>query len=914
MSSVPAMSEAAVLACFDELLDLALADRERRLQAIAVENPSLHARLQRMLAAATNTTGPLAHPIVDVMRKMRTAVMLPAEPHEGLFGYRLLRALGRSGMASVWLAERSDGRVKRHVALKLPGFALRSALDIARFEQERDVLASLAHRRIARLYDADVTPGGQPFIVLEFIDGVPITTYCDSQRLCIQQRLELFLQVLAAVDHGHQHMIAHGDLKPSNILVAGEGQVKLLDFGIAKLLAAPAGTSMPHTQQDTAAPMLRYLAPEQVAQLPISTLTDVYVLGLVLHELLTGVPPAPVATDTPFSLEQILRAQLPGCYCPPSKAALTDGAARARHLPSAGVLRQALKGDLDAIVRKALRQAPEQRYGSTQQFANDLRRFLQRRPITARPARWHYVAGLFLRRHRVASISVACGALISMVAVGAALYQHLESRTGMARTAAVGNFMVSLFDDTEPGVDQADRASRTVNQMLDAAVLRAQQDFRLQPQLRGEVLSEIGRIYLRGNELERSERTLNEALRLLSSSAPSDDTTLNRTRAQLAFVALTHNDIVRAHELATLARDNCTARNAECAKVQAHANSSLSQIHAAQGRAAASLAAMRQSVDDTIRGFGAAHAETALALTSFAILARNHGQLRTAGSAMQRAAAIANLPALRAQNRQRILRADAVIKLDLGRYEAAREQLGRLLTATSQPTERAMLLRLQASVAFEQGSLNAAEAAAREAASLVDPQDHTPELMHATQILARIHALRGQTNQALIEIQTVLDGLIQARMPSESGAVLRAQRVRAEILLRGGNLARASAELEALAARLRRMPSASDVELGQVLDLWGSALRGLGRSAESVAIHDAARVALQKQLSGNHPWLQRNALYREAAAGNWDSFDSRAQQLVKALVPGSVWKRMLDAHANSLECRSSTSRSCLIVL
>jgi serine/threonine-protein kinase len=913
MSSVPAMSEAAVLACFDELLDLVAADRERRLQAIAVENPPLHARLQRMLAAATNATGPLAHPIVDVIRKMRTAVTLPAEPDESLYGYRLLRALGRGGMASVWLAERSDGRVKRHVALKLPGFALRSAVDIARFEQERDVLAGLAHRRIARLYDADVTPGGQPFIVLEFIDGAPITTYCDSQRLGIQQRLELFLQVLAAVDHGHQHLIAHGDLKPSNILVAGEGQVKLLDFGIAKLLAAPAGTSMPHTQQYTA-PTSRYSAPEQVAQLPISTLTDVYVLGLVLHELLTGVAPRPVATDAPFSLEQILRAQLTGCYCPPSKAALTDGAARARHLPSAMVLRQALRGDLDAIVRKALQQAPEQRYGSTQQFAHELRRFLQRRPISARPARWHYVAGLFLRRHRVASINVVCGALISMVAVGTALYQHLESRAGMARTAAVGNFMVSLFDATAPDADQADPSSRTVNQMLDAAVLRAQQDFRLQPQLRGEVLSEIGRIYLRCNELERGERTLSEALRLLSSAVPSGDATLNRTRAQLAFAALANNDLARALELATLASDNCPTRVAECAKVQADANSSLSQIHARQGRAAASLAAMRQSVDDTIRGFGAAHEETALALMSFATLARNQGQLRTAGSAMQHAAAIANLPALRAQNRRRILQANAVINLDLGQYAAAREQLGRLLAAASQPRERAMLLRLQASAALEQGSLNAAETAAREAASLADPQDHTPELMHAAQILARIHALQGQSHQALIEIQTVLDVLIQLGMPPESSAVLRAQRVRAEILLRGGNLARASAELEALAARLRRMPAASDVELGQVLDLWGSALRGLGRAAESVAIHDAARVELQKQLSGDHPWLQRNALYREAAAGNWGSFDSRAQQLGKALVPGSVWKLMLDMHANSLACRSSTSRSCLIVL
>ena len=226
--------------------------------------PHLHARLERLLASALSPEDSrlLAAPVLDGVARLDVDVTRTLQPGDVLAGYRLIRELGRGGMSVVWLAERADGVVKRAVALKMPMFMLQGG-DVERFARERDALAALSHPNVARLYDAGVLPSGQPFIVLEHVDGMPFTVYCDARRLDLRARLRLFLQVLGAVEHAHKHLIVHRDLKPSNVLVDAEGQVKLLDFGIAKLLGENEDAA-PLTEMVGAAMTPLYAAPEQL--------------------------------------------------------------------------------------------------------------------------------------------------------------------------------------------------------------------------------------------------------------------------------------------------------------------------------------------------------------------------------------------------------------------------------------------------------------------------------------------------------------------------------------------------------------------------------------------------------------------------------------------------------------------------
>ena len=303
-----------------------------------------------------------------------------ARPGDTLGPYRLVREIGCGGMSRVWLAERPDGVVKRAVALKLP---LKSATRVERFEHECDVLARLNHPQIACLYDAGVTPAGQPYIVLEYVAGLPITKACDTQAMDVPARLRLFLQLLAAVAHAHKHLVVHGDIKPTNVFVGADGQVKLLDFGIAKLLADPAtaaeATALTHEGGCALTP--RYAAPEQLNGWPISTATDVYALGALLHELLVGNPPHAGAQG---SVAEAMHALMHADAARPSTVPIDIAAAAARGVASADRLHTVLAGDLDTIVLKALRKEPADRYSSVERFAEVLASYLASRPIAAR--------------------------------------------------------------------------------------------------------------------------------------------------------------------------------------------------------------------------------------------------------------------------------------------------------------------------------------------------------------------------------------------------------------------------------------------------------------------------------------------------------------------------------------------------
>ena len=857
------MSDAEALAWLDRLLAADESERQASLEALATSHPELHARLRRLLASALapDSSLALAAPVLDGVARLNGDATRALHPGDVLADYRLIREIGRGGMAVVWLAERADGVVKRSVALKMPMFMLQGAGDVERFARERDALAALSHPNVARLYDAGVLPSGQPFIVLEHIDGEPFTVYCDARRLSLRARLRLFLQVLAAVEHAHKHLVVHRDLKPSNILVDGDGQVKLLDFGIAKLLGEPDG-AVPLTQAAGAAMTPLYAAPEQLHSAAISTLTDVYALGLLLHELLTGTLPYRAA-GARATLVEVLETLRRGALPRASSAALEDAAALARARPSAAKLRSDLNGDLDTIISKALRIAPEQRYGSAAHLADDLKRYLDCKPIDARPPSFWYATRLALTRHRLAAGVAAVGVALVASASLVAWAQFRESRAHAERTAAVRDFMFDLVNDAE--ASEGHEGDVTGKQMLDGAVLRARRDFTPQPQLQGELLGELGRMYNRLDAAGSAIPVLEESIAVLERHAPTADPALNKARVALAEALLrSSDDMERVRALATSARDACATRDVECAKARAYAGRILSQLASFAGDDATALADMRRSVADYEFGFGGAHDEMAMALLSLALTARNAGHLIEAGEAMQRAVSIADGLRMRAADRLDLERTMAVIDFDLGHYVAARDRLLALQARPASGEERAVLSRLLANVYLELGDATHALASADAALAALPQGDESGESAYSMQARARALALAGQPQEALAQIDTVIRQLLDAGRAPDAFEMLRARRYRAGFLLQIGHNAEALQALRDIAGR-HASGGTSPIEYGLTLEMLAQAEARAGNAEAARAAKSNARVQLAKQLPAGHPFLVQNVALTDSA-------------------------------------------------
>ncbi|MEO7324515.1 MAG: serine/threonine-protein kinase [Dokdonella sp.] len=428
--------------------------------------------------------------------------------------FQLLREVGRGGMGSVWLAKRIDGAFEQNVAIKL----IRSGWDASdvfkRFCAERQILASLQHPNIAHLVDGGVTAEGKPWLALEFVDGKDLRTWCDQQRLDINARLRFFLTVCEAVGHAHQRLVVHRDLKPSNILVGNDGVVKLLDFGIAKLLdASTEGTSA--TRVFTP----EYAAPEQIRGEVVTTSVDIHALGLLLYELLSGRRPYHVANSTPAAYERAVLDQEP--TRPSLIVTLTqdghsgDLIAASRDI-SAARLHRELRGDLDAIVLKALRKEPAQRYASVADFASDIYRYLERRPVHARRGNWRYHADRFLRRH---AQSAALGAFAMLALIGGlavATWQAQVARTERDSARQALEFMRVLFDNADPTKQKGDQVS--VRDLLDSGVRSVRIAMQGQDSARADLLLTMASAYLGLGQLEPAAPLIEEARKIAERS------------------------------------------------------------------------------------------------------------------------------------------------------------------------------------------------------------------------------------------------------------------------------------------------------------------------------------------------------------------------------------------------------------
>ncbi len=497
----------------DEALDMTEEERSTWLSAMQTENPALAQQLEILLDE---------HRLLSAKGFLdKRSIELPgtASPAGEILGvYKLISQIGQGGMGTVWLAERNDGRFERRVAVKFLNVALMGKGGGERFKREGSIVGRLRHPNIAELIDAGVSQGGQPYLVLEYIEGDRIDRYCDQHKLDVGARIRLFLDVLRAVAHAHSNLIVHRDLKPPNILVRTDGQAKLLDFGIAKLLEGDgqAGESL-LTLEAGRAMTPEYAAPEQLKGKEVTTATDVYALGVLLYVLLTGHHPAGPGPHTPASLVKALLDTEP--TRPSDVVALSQGEGKAADVNAAkrsttpDKLSRRLRGDLDTIVAKALKKEPTERYSSVTDLADDLRRHLKFQTIGARPDTIAYRGTKFVRRNRtvvalatLAIVATASGLVSTLIQARAARAQRDFALHQLSRAEAINDLNEFLLSDAAPSGKPF-----TVNDLLGRAehIVERQQDKR-DPQ-RIEVLISLGRQYNVLDEQAKSRQLLGEA-------------------------------------------------------------------------------------------------------------------------------------------------------------------------------------------------------------------------------------------------------------------------------------------------------------------------------------------------------------------------------------------------------------------
>lgn len=494
----------------DEALALPPGQRAAWLAARDLE-PGLRAVLAGLVDAA-DAAGPLDRGADALARVLVEAGPDPAEHGADWTGrqlgpWRIVRLIGEGGSASVFLGEREDAGFAQQAAIKVLRHGMLDPVEQQRFARERRILAGLEHPGIARLIDGGITPAGVPWFAMEHVDGEPLTASCDRRRLSVDARLGLFLDVCAAVAHAHRALVVHRDIKPGNILVDRHGRVRLLDFGIARLLDDAEGDGA-DTATVTVVGQRRltpaYAAPEQWQGRPVTTAADVYALGVLLHELLAGVRPAGPGDTTTRPASQRL-------------AAAADAAAIAERRSSAlAPLRRRLAGDLDRIIAMALREEPERRYATVEAMADDVRNHLARRPVRARPDGLAYRSRRFLRRNRVAVVAAVLVAASVAAGVASTLRQAAQARLAAAhaqeqaqRAGAVKEFLVGLFAGAAP--DQARGQEVTALALLDRGAERIGEEMAALPALRAEMLVVLAGIYRELGQYRQAGGLLDQA-------------------------------------------------------------------------------------------------------------------------------------------------------------------------------------------------------------------------------------------------------------------------------------------------------------------------------------------------------------------------------------------------------------------
>jgi serine/threonine-protein kinase len=647
---------------------------EQALEVPQEERPGLFARLgaeptlvkevQALLALEDQAAGFIDEPLFSFEQpapELETGRLLGR--------WRLLRPLGKGGMGTVYLAERADGAFDLIAAVKLLSTGLDTEELIARFEAERRILARLIHPNIARLLDGGTGEDGRPYLVMEHVEGEPIDVHCDRRRLSTRDRLELFRSVCSAVQLAHQNLVVHRDLKPANILVTSDGTVKLLDFGIAKLLAPQdiAGIHAAPTLARGRAPLTpRYASPEQFRDEPITTASDVYSLGVILYELLTGHRPYRLDTLSLTEIERVVCGAVPSrpsTVVRRSEELATADGGRLLLTPDAvaGVregdparLSRRLAGDLDTILLKALRKEPGRRFASAEQLSEEIRLYLSGLPIGSRPDSFGYRAGKFVVRHAF-GVTVAAGALALLLAfTGAMTWQRAEIAARSHEVArerdraeATKDFLLELIGQADPR--QAKGQEITVRQVLDQRAGTLASETSLDPATRAALLDALGVAYRSLGQFEKAGPLLREALILRRRALGDEHVQVAESLHNLANLERELRHPVEAERLTRQAlviqRRAFPQGHRDLARGLNNLASLLREKADAAGKAGGPLlveaeAFAREGLAMKLRLFGEKNAEVALSLNTLAVILVREGKLAEAEPLVRRSIAL----------------------------------------------------------------------------------------------------------------------------------------------------------------------------------------------------------------------------------------------------------------------------------
>ena len=822
---------------FAAALDLPPRDRPAFLDEACGGDAELRSTVERLLAAD-------ADPITYLERPVGSLLEAPPGPRgedevdpplgARLGPYTLLRVESRGGMGTVYLATRNDGLYDNRVAIKVLHRGLAGTEHKHRFRAERQILARLEHPNIARLHDGGTLEDGRPYLVMEFVEGLPIDRYCELHNLGIDARLSLFRRVCAAVQYAHQNLLVHRDLKPANILVTADGEPKLLDFGIAKQLG-PGEAHETRTGLRVMTP--GYASPEQVRGEAVSTVSDVYSLGVVLYELLVGRSPYRVTTGGSHELERAVCDQEPER---PSTAVRRD-------------LRRRLRGDLDAITLTALRKEPGHRYGSAEQLAQDVERHQSLQPVMARRGARAYRTSRFLLRHRfaVAGASLAAALVLGLLVVLAIQVQRTGRERDKARHAL--EFLVDVFRTSDPYRTGGERV--TARNILDNGAGRLARELDGEPQVQAALLDAIGQAYLGLGRPDDARPLLEKALRLRRQGPGLDQAASEEHLADLknqqgdypAALALYETALDRKRRLL----DDGDPEVARTLIRQGAVFAEMNRHGEAVGTYRQALAIYRRQEGE---GGGAGVAET---LAWLGRLEHNRGRYAEAERYLQQALKLQRkVLGLRHPEVARTLSRLSVVRVDAGRLPAAEALLRQALAIQRQALEPGHpdlvdTLNNLALALHYQGSLEQAEALYREALGLYRARlgDEHPVVADALNNVGAVVQALGRTDEAIhlheeaLALRQRIFGERHVNVAQSLVQIARAHWATGHLDEAAAHDRRAVDMLRALLGARHPLVAYPLTDLGRILSQAGRLAEAEGLLRESLAIRVATLAA-----------------------------------------------------------------------
>lgn len=858
----------------DRLLDLSPEQRVRALHDDYRSEPELRAELESLLRSAAAMGDFLAEPARPTLDGTAPA----AAPSALRLGpWRLVRRIGRGGMGEVFEARRSDGNFEQRAAIKV--LQAGAVAQHERFDAERRILARLEHPGISRLLDGGVADDGRPWMAMELVAGAPITDYCLQTRASLVERLRLFEQVCDAVAYAHRHLVVHRDLKPANILVDADGRVRLLDFGIAKLLDQDAAV-LTRTASVLLTPV--YSAPEQISGGSITTAADVYALGLLLFELLAGCRPWP---DTGSSLAQTVRAVLDK----PVPALSTVAAAN----PDAPLPSRALRGDLDAVVAKALRKEPAQRYATVDALKLDVLRVLRGEPVAAREGARLYRFGHFLRRHRWSLAAIAALFISLAGGLGATAWQAHRAaverdvaRRDLAREEALRYELTGLFRKVlaEKGEQPLDAKA-----MLDASAQRLLSAYRTRPKLAGPLVITLADLYDALEDAQGAAALLQGYL--AQASVDADPASVADARQKLANLELLRGNFDRAGKLLDQAQAYWTEAPNRYGEEWLEGLAIRSRLQRSRGDLPGAIATEREAIRQRIAMSGRIHRETAVLYNSHAITLTAANRLDEALAAYRETSAIYQALGLGdGLDAQIILGNTGTLELRTGHLREAQPLLRnafereRALAGDSAAVAAAMGYYGKLLSITNRGTQ--AVATLREAAALGERYAGTssPLALQNRLFLGEAQLEAGKAADARATLEAVHTAALEQYGPSHV-LTQRAALALARVDLAEGHRDAARAQLLRVVAALRRLGPQAEANLAEALVALGETELTQGQPQEARA-----------------PLAEAVALRAKDGSESWDLAEARERlgEALAALRDGGA-RTVLQQAASTLE-------------